>query len=255
MRQSADYRVDMDLEGAPIRRRKLYEEVAARIEAKIRGGGYEAGDFMPAERELMEQFGVGRSTVREALLSLEKMGLVTIRSGERARVATPTARVLIKELSGAARLLLAQKNGVDHFQDARLLLETGLARLAAVRASPSDLEALAAALEANRRAIGSPEESLRTDVAFHYAIAASTGNPIFTSLHDGVVEWLAEQRQISLQVPAAARDAYAAHERIYNAVAGRDPLEAQAAMQDHLDQVAHYYWMARKEGAARSTEQ
>jgi len=244
------YMVDIDLEGAPIRRRKLYEEVAARIEAKIRAGGYEAGDSMPAEREIMERFGVGRSTVREALLSLEKMGLIAIRSGERARVTTPTPRVLIKELSGAARFLLAQKNGVDHFQDARLLLETGLARLAALRASPSHLMALERALEANRRAVGNPEESLRTDVAFHYAIAASTGNPIFTSLHDGVVEWLAEQRHISLQVPAAARDAYAAHERIYDAIAGRDPIEAQAAMQDHLDQVARYYWVARNEGPA-----
>ena len=83
------YMVDMDLEGAPIRRRKLYEEVAARIEAKIRAGGYEAGDSMPAEREIMERFGVGRSTVREALLSLEKMGLIAIRSGERARQLKP----------------------------------------------------------------------------------------------------------------------------------------------------------------------
>jgi GntR family transcriptional regulator, sialic acid-inducible nan operon repressor len=255
MRRMEGYRVDMDFGGAPIRRRKLYEEVAARIEAKIRAGGYAAGDFMPAEREIMEQFGVGRSTVREALLSLEKMGLITIRSGERARIATPTPRVLIKELSGAARLLLAQKKGVDHFQDARLLLETGLARLAALRASPSHLAALAAALAANRRAIGNPEESLRTDVAFHYAIAASTGNPIFTSLHDGVVEWLTEQRDISLRVPAAARDAYAAHERIYNAIAGRNPLEAQAAMQDHLDQVARYYWIARKEAASQLSEE
>ena len=98
----------MDLERAPIRRRKLYEEVAARIEAKIRAGGYEAGDSMPAEREIMERFGVGRSTVREALLSLEKMGLIAIRSGERARVTTPTPRVLIKELSGAADLALAR---------------------------------------------------------------------------------------------------------------------------------------------------
>jgi len=122
----------------PVRRRKLYEEVASRIEDMIHADGYEADQPIPAEREIMEQFGVGRSTVREAMMSLERMGLVTIRSGERARVAKPTAGVLIRELAGAARLLLAQDKGIEQFQDARLLLEVGTARLAALRASSSD---------------------------------------------------------------------------------------------------------------------
>jgi GntR family transcriptional regulator, sialic acid-inducible nan operon repressor len=225
-----------------IRRRKLYEEVASRIEEMIHVGGYAAGDPIPAEREIMEHFGVGRSTVREALMSLEKMGLVTIRSGERARVATPTARVLVRELAGAARLLLAQDKGVEQFQDARLLLEVGLARLAALRASPADLAALETALEANRLAMETPAEFMRTDVAFHYVIAASSGNPIFTSLHDGVVEWLTEQRRTSLQAPLSAQKAYAAHERIFRAIAARDPTAAQTAMQEHLDDVVKSYW-------------
>src|SRR6516165_9666606 len=82
----------------PIRRRKLYEEVAARIEEMIHGGRYSAGDQLPSERELMEEMGVGRSAVREAMLSLQKMGLVVVRSGERARVTVPTADFLVKEL-------------------------------------------------------------------------------------------------------------------------------------------------------------
>jgi DNA-binding FadR family transcriptional regulator len=230
----------------PIRRRKLYEEVANRIEEMIHAGGYAAGDSIPAEREIMEQFDVGRSTVREALMSLEKMGLVTLRSGERARVATPTPRVLVRELSGAARLLLAQDKGMEQFQEARILLEVGLVRLAAVRASPADVAALEAALDANRRAIHDPAEFMRTDVAFHYTIAAITGNPIFTSLHDGVVEWLTEQRRISLQDPTSAQKACIAHERIFRAIASQDPIEAQAAMQEHLDEVVKYYWSVDK---------
>ena len=229
-----------------IRRRKLYEEVADRIETMIHEGGYAPGDPILAEREIMEEFGVGRSTVREALMSLEKMGLVTLRSGERARVTTPTPDVLVRELSGAARLLLAQDKGVEQFQDARLLLEVGLARLAALRASSADLERLDAALAANRRAINNPVEFMKTDVDFHYAIAASTGNPIFTSLHDGVVEWLTEQRHTSLQAPTAARSACLAHERIYRAIAAHDPTEAQAAMQEHLEQVVKLYWSVEK---------
>src|ERR1700704_1593075 len=118
----------------PIKRRKLYEDVALRIEQMVHEGRYSAGDQLPAERELMEELGVGRSAVREAMLSLQKMGLVTVSSGERARVTTPSATELVRELSGAARLLLAQDGGIGRFQEARALFEIGLARLAAEKA-------------------------------------------------------------------------------------------------------------------------
>lgn len=226
----------------PIRRRKLYEEVAARIEEMIREGRYSSGDQLPAEREIMVELGVGRSAVREAMLSLQKMGLVTVNSGERARVTTPTAKVLVSELSGAARLLLTQDGGIQSFQEARALFEIGLARLAAQRATEGDIARLKEALDANRNAIGDQGEFMRTDVAFHYAIAVIPRNPIFTSLHDAVVEWLTEQRETSGRAPAAGRAAYGAHERIFRAIAAHDPAAAQQAMQDHLDQVVKFYW-------------
>src|ERR1700676_3170820 len=79
----------------PIRRRKLYEEVAARIEDMLRDGGFAPGDQLPSERELMERFDVGRSAVREAMLSLQRMGLVAVSSGERSRVLAPSAKALV----------------------------------------------------------------------------------------------------------------------------------------------------------------
>src|SRR5437899_2987567 len=118
----------------------------------------------PAEREIMEELGVGRSAVREAMLALQRMGLVTVSSGERARVTAPTAKVLVSELAGAARLLLAQEGGVRRFQEARALFEIGLARAAAQRASEADLARLRTALEANRAAIGHHAQFMRTDV-------------------------------------------------------------------------------------------
>jgi DNA-binding FadR family transcriptional regulator len=226
----------------PIRRRKLYEEVVLRIEGMIHGGGYAPGDQLPSEREIMEQLGVGRSAVREAMLSLQKMGLVTVRSGERARVTAPTADVLVSELSGAARMLLAQEGGIQLFQEARALFEIGLARLAAVRAGPQDVARLKAALDDNRRAIGDARTFMATDVAFHFVIATIPGNPIFTSLHNAVVGWLIEQREISGRAAGADRDAHAAHRRIFKAIEAGDPAKAEAAMQAHLDEVARHYW-------------
>ena len=75
-----------------IRRRKLYEEVAEQLEQSIQDGEYAPAGQLPSERDLMRHFGVGRPAVREALFHLRKMGLVEVRSGERARVTRPTHR-------------------------------------------------------------------------------------------------------------------------------------------------------------------
>ena len=233
----------------PIRRRKLYEEVAQRIEEMIRAGRWAPGDQLPSEREIMEELGVGRSAVREAMLSLQKMGLATVKSGERARVTAPTAQVLVNELSGAARLLLAQDGGVQRFQEARALFEIGLARAAAQVASDEDIARLKEALDANRHAFENNGDFMRTDVAFHYVIATIPRNAIFTALYEAVIEWLTEQRAISGRAPDSAKLAYAAHERIYKAIVAHDPAEAEAAMQDHLAQVAMLYWQVKNESA------
>jgi GntR family transcriptional repressor for pyruvate dehydrogenase complex len=229
----------------PIRRRKLYEDVALRIEEMIREGRFAVGDNLPSERELMEELGVGRSAVREALMALMRMGLVSVSSGERARVTAPTAESLVNELSGAARLLLAQPGGVRSFQEARALLEIGLCRVAAQRATGDDLKTLAAALEDNRKAIGNHGQFMRTDVAFHYAIAAISRSSIFISVHDAVVEWLMEQRGTALRAQGTFESAYEAHKRIYDAIAARDPVKAEAMMEEHLNAIVDVYWDVR----------
>jgi DNA-binding FadR family transcriptional regulator len=229
-------------DSGPIRRRKLYEHVVERLEAAIHEGLYAPGDQLPAERELMEAYGVGRTAVREALFALQRMGLIAISSGERARVSQPSAGTMIGELSGMARHLLAQPGGAQHFQQARLLFEVGVARLAAQSATPDDVTRLRAALEANHRAIGQERSFERSDVAFHYALAEISRNPIFTALHSGLTEWLTEQRSTSLRARGAAEAAYAAHERIFHAVAAGDADAAGQAMHDHLLEVGDFYW-------------
>ena len=88
---------------------------------------------------------------------------------------------------------------------------------------------------------------MRTDVAFHYAIAAISGNPIFTSMYNAVVEWLTEQREVSGRALDAARAAFAAHTRIFEAIADHNSVAAQIAMQEHLDQVVELYWEVQRQ--------
>src|SRR5881409_2395286 len=99
-----------------IKRRRLYEDVASSLEQMIRDADLLPGDLLPSERDLMKRFGVGRPAVREALFHLRKMGVVELRSGERARVTRPTPRLVIDSLSGTAQHMLAAPNGVREFQ-------------------------------------------------------------------------------------------------------------------------------------------
>ena len=225
---------------AIVRRRKLYEEVADQLERMIRDGEYAPRDQLPSERELMRQFGVGRPAIREALFHLRKMGLVEIRSGERARVTQPTPKVVIDALAGTARHMIAAPGGVHDFQDARIFFEVGLARHAARQASDEDIASFRQALEANRQSIGDMKRFERTDVAFHYVLAVIPRNPIFTAIHAALAEWLLEQRRTTL-APGEDLKAYQAHRSIYEAVLARDPDRAERAMRDHLDHVARRY--------------
>jgi DNA-binding FadR family transcriptional regulator len=201
----------------------------------------------------MRIFGVGRASIREALYALGRMGLVQVRTGERPLVTRPTPENLLAELSGAARHFLAGTGGPEHFQEARALFEIGIARLAAARADRDDIERLRQALDANSAARGDVTRFERTDVAFHYVLAQITNNPIFTAVHDALVEWLTSQRTITLRAPGAEEAAFTSHRRIFEAVAAKDPDAAAAAMDEHLKSVASLMKIAREaENAARS---
>jgi DNA-binding FadR family transcriptional regulator len=223
-----------------IRQRKLYEGIADHLEQMIRDGEFAESERLPSERDLMRHFGVGRPAVREALFHLRKMGLVELRSGERAKVTRPTPQFVIDALSGTARHMLGAPGGVQNFQNARLFFEVGLARHAALHATAEDVGTFEAALETNRRSLGDLKQFERTDVAFHYVLAVIPRNPIFMAIHAAFAEWLLEQRQTTL---AAGEDikAYEAHRAIFEAVAARDPDRSERAMRDHLEYVSRRY--------------
>ena len=237
---------------AVIRRSKLYEQIAQTVEQRIREEDIVPGDPLPSERELMREFGVGRPAVREALFHLQKMGLVELKAGARAKVAVPTPKAVVATLSGGVRYLLSTTEGIRHFQEARAFLEIGLARFAAGNATQDEIDQLRAALDANGAALGDLARFEKTDVAFHYVLAVIPKNPIFPTLHAAFVEWLVEQRHVTLNWrgrQGTAQLAYEAHKAIFDAVARRDADGAEAAMREHLEHTAGIYWEARRAGA------
>ena len=223
--------------------RKKFEEIAEHLELLIFSGKLAVGDKIPSERDLMAQFGAGRSSVREAIFALQRKGLLAARSGAATRVSSPSADTMISELSGAVRHLLSRPEGIRDLQNARALLEIGLARNAALHASEEDIATLQVALEENRKA-NDQETFARTDMMFHYALAMISRNEIFTSLNSALNEWLAEQRRVSALAGVTFEEVYIQHRAIADAIAARDPVAAEEAMDAHLNDVSRRYWRA-----------
>lgn len=226
----------------PIPRRKLYQEVLARLLERIRGGEIPPGAHLPSERELMEFYGVGRPAVREALQSLERSGIVEITHGERARVVVPTAGTLIEQIAGGARHLLHTQPGtLEHVKDARVFLEIGIARLAAERATEADVARLRERLAEHRASLANLDEFLARDMAFHREIAQISGNPILPAIVEAVFGWASEYYRPIVRAPGAEALTLAEHERIIEAIAARDPQAAERAVREHLTRANDLY--------------
>ncbi len=219
----------------PITRRKLFQEVRDRLVERIRAGEFQPGDQLPSERDLMQAYRVGRPAVREALQALERDGIVSVTHGERARVTLPTAETIIDQVAGSAsHLLHAEPGNLDHLKDARMFLETGLARRAAERATPEAVERLRQRFAGHERAREKLDEFLPRDMEFHREIAAMAGNPIFPALVEAMFGWLSAYYVQLVRVEGAEDVTIAEHRRILAAIAAGDPDAAAAAMRDHI---------------------
>ncbi|MCB1500710.1 MAG: GntR family transcriptional regulator [Bauldia sp.] len=230
-----------------VKRRKLHEDVAAQIEEAIISGVFEEGQHLPSERELMQQFGVGRPAVREALLLLERSGVIQLSAGERARVVVPTMSGVVDQISAAARHFLATSTGEKSMQEARRVFESGIARHAAEVATEAEIARLELALAANKATLHDVAAFEETDVGFHLAIAEIGNNEVFPVLHHAIVSWLTMLRRVSLRHDRALMSSFRHHQRIYAAIATHEPEAAWQAMDTHLREVERFYALIKSE--------
>lgn len=236
----------MNVQRIPVGRRKRSHEIAELIEGAIASGEFEIGSKLPSEKELAERYGVGRPSVREALFLLQQQGFVDVTSGARAQVTAPNAKFLSDQLAGLVKRTSARGQGQAYMEQARLLFESGVAWQAAQCATPEDVERLKRALDANTAAMGNTPEFIRTDVAFHYELTVITRNPVFSAIHDILVQWLIDQRTTTIHMPGADSLSIRDHTAIYEAVAARDPMRAFHEMTSHLRLISQLYTESKR---------
>jgi DNA-binding FadR family transcriptional regulator len=209
---------------AKVARRSAADDVRDQLVALIDNGQLKVDERLPSELELARNFGVSRPVVREALVSLQALGLITSQSGRGSFVASTRVR---------APLLLGRFSP-RHLNEVRGYLEIPAARLAAERRSDEQLGRLAGLL-ARMEDCDDAEERNKYDAEFHICIAEASGNPILVKLVEDLRKVLEEHGRAAAAAPNRRPRAAAEHRKIYDAIVRGEGENAATAMANHLD--------------------
>jgi DNA-binding FadR family transcriptional regulator len=214
--------------------RRAADSIIADIEMRIVSGELADNSPLPAERDLMEQFGASRTVIREAISALANRGLIEAKPRFRPIVRKPDFSTVLHATGTIVRHLLTERDGVHNLYQSRVFFERGLVRDAAVSAQKEDIAALKGALAANKEAINDSMAFYRTDVAFHGVLYNIPRNPIYPAIHQGYTSWLAPHWEKMPRAPERNLANYHAHEAILTAILERDPTAAEDALERHL---------------------
>lgn len=218
-----------------VRTSRLYEQIVQQIEESVLNGTLKPGDQLPAERELAQRLGVSRTAVREAVKALREKGLVEAYSGRGTFITDGTSHAARQSFD--LMIKVGQQEGHTHLAELRLLLEPGIAALAAERIDEEHLAALREAVAVMDRAQEDPSAYIEADLDFHLALAEAVANPLILSMIDSIVGLLREQRIKIFNVEGGPQRGQIHHKHILEAVEQRNPGMARTAMSAHLEQV------------------
>ena len=184
------------MEFTPIKTKRLYEEIVEQIKRLLTEGKLKPGDKLLAEREMAEQFQVSRASVREAIRTLEMLGIIDIRPGEGTFIRDTETDDIIRPL---AMFLAVERSSLLDMFEMRRIFETATAGLAAQRASEEELDQIEAMLENMRERLNvqDPARGEEFDAAFHYAVAEATHNSLLTKLFKTVSEEFAKANSVA----------------------------------------------------------
>jgi GntR family transcriptional repressor for pyruvate dehydrogenase complex len=207
------------------------EDIIERIKAMVRESRYRPGAKIPSERELAEQLGVSRPSVREALRTLAFLGVLETRHGSGTQIADSSANLLRASFEF---VMLFEEPTVFELYETRELIEVYLAGRAAENRTPDDLAEIESALQGMRETVASPQWMTDSNVRFHGAVAAAAHNPVLgrfmRCLQDGI------RACIEATYPGVRNweHTYGIHEQIYEAIRRQNPADARRAMTIHM---------------------
>jgi GntR family transcriptional repressor for pyruvate dehydrogenase complex len=233
----------------PVQARRAFEEVALQIRSQLCSGELRPGDRLPAERDLAEQFGLSRNTVREALRTLEISGVLEFRKGS-------TGGAFVREgqgdgvVTGIADLYRLGTLGHEHLTEARMVVALATTRATCERGSEADLDALVNNVRAAETAVkaGNISERVSINLEFFRILANASRNPLLIILTDALVE--IQVSLLEVLTPAPSSTVMASRRRLLKHLVARDADRAAGEMEVHLKALERHYLPQRRDAAA-----
>jgi len=216
----------------------VFDNTVSRLQKMIDDGKFEAGAKLPSERELVEQFSISRSVLREALRVLEAQGLVAIQQGKGVYVQKPGLQTVLQPVQ---RLLKDGSITLQDIMQARYLLEPEIAKIASLKIQEHQIEKLEQYYQDMTKYLEYPEKYLEADRNFHNELVACTGNPVLIIMMWPVITMFTGFIELLYQVPGTPQKVFKAHEAILKAVRTHDPAAAEAAMRAHLQEALDWF--------------
>jgi GntR family transcriptional repressor for pyruvate dehydrogenase complex len=214
-----------------VERKRLADQVADQLMTLIAGGELKPGDKLPSEPELMKQFQVGRSSIREAIGALSLVGLLTVKPGQGTHVASFSSEGQAKPIS----LLGIGREKIKELVEARIELECVIVRLAAERATEDDLDMIRQIHVELSEVLSKQLEPMQADLAFHLAVAESCHNSVLIrfllEMRQPIQHWMEQKAKFDWGYDKV----YEQHEVILQAIASRDGRGAEEALRSHLE--------------------
>ena len=230
----------------------LVDDVTEEIRRMILTGEVEPGEFLPTRKELAAQFGVGLSTVQEAIQALSAVGMLASRPGKGTWVREDALDSLIHP--EAVRTRLGELNA-EKVYEARGVIEIALTEMAARRAAPEQVEAIWSALERMEATIDDDEAFVEADLDFHLMVARAGGNELLEQFYHLSRRLVVQVITEVLHLPKVKQDSIPYQRAIAEAIEAGDPERSRRAAEEHMAYVDSLLerWSdrKRKEGTRR----
>ena len=206
-------------------------QVVNHVRALIENGTLKPGDQIPPERDLARTLQISRASLRAGIGYLAAIGVMKIKHGVGTFVADGPP-----DFGRASLSFIGALHGFQSWQmfEARILLESGLAALAAERGKEEHHAALSEEVAEMFANIDNPGDYLIHDVLFHRIIAQASGNPILASIMETVTSSMYDKRRKTVERAIDLRESAEMHREIYRAIRARRPADARKLMEQHL---------------------
>lgn len=220
----------------PIKYARISQNIVDQIRKAILNNDLSPGDRLPSEKELANNFGVSKASVREALRSLEALGLVEIKQGVAGgafarEIDYDTAR------EGLLNFVFFQNPSISDFTQVRGILEPKVVEIVAPKITDKQLMSIEKILEKTKESLDSGEFFYELDISFHKEIASASQNNLLVFIVDSMQNALLNIKILLQPDLQFSKQVYNAHTKIFDALCARDPQQASQEMMNHMQEV------------------